>query len=204
MQLYLPGCTGLSPEGIINAVKTLSISGEGIERLQVNGIYNLNMEHLQTLYYYLKVIHTQECHQNQPPVFFHLHSAYSMEFNHEGHSRMIDVDICPKCNEVKMIFSCPKETCTLRRDRRLTECIGCSLCIPRCIECGGCIDSADVEEALCRDVMCTRCWLQLPKCSFCNKPYCRLHANKELCPSRTKEFICSICEAEWDINFAYT
>ena len=50
-------------------------------------------------------------------------------------------------------------------------CRGCGFCIPRCVECGVCVDDVG-EESACSHILCLNCWLLLPKCRICNRPLC--------------------------------
>lgn len=54
-------------------------------------------------------------------------------------------------------------------------------------------NSEEVEEGACGDVLCLECWLKLPKCNFCNKPYCKQHTNW-WCTSSDSSFLCKVCD----------
>lgn len=159
-KLYIPSCTGLTPEGIIRSVKTLTQDSHNLESLKMDGICNLNKEHLETL---------GSCVET------------------------IDVDICSKCSEVRLVYNCPRETCKRKKEHPLTECKGCKLCIPRCEECGGCVGLGEVGEAACEDVLCSDCWLLLPKCNFCNKPYCKRHGDQRCSIPCESGWVCGVC-----------
>lgn len=190
--LYLPGCTSLTPEGVVNVVKTISSpNGHGVKSLQINGIYNLKKEHLQALQSHLQTNQTDQFKQHR--IFFHHYHRNSTPLG-EIKNRPIDVGICPKCDEVRMVFSCPKQSCELKRIRSRGDCQGCRSCIPRCAECGGCVDSEELEEALCGDILCLDCWLRLPKCNFCNRPYCTRHHSCSVLSSELDGFVCSACD----------
>ncbi|OWM76650.1 F-box protein SKIP28-like [Punica granatum] len=195
-KLFVAGCTSLSPEGILDAVKTLISTSNRLRCLRINGIYNLNKDHLQPLQFYLELNQTTLQEPQVPaPIFFHDHGDSTRV--RECNSRSIDVEICPKCDEVRMVFSCPRETCK--------ECRGCIFCIPRCAECGVCVDaSEETEEAVCGDLLCSACWVQLkPKCSFCNRPYCRQHRKQETrCSSGPHGFVCGVCNWEYIENMS--
>ena len=189
IQLLIPGCTGLTPEGVIRAVKTLlSKQGHTLQSLHINGIYNIQKHHLQSLHSYLQL---NTSHQTpQRPI--------------------IDVEICPRCDEPQMVFDCPRKSCKMKIERPNVEehCRGCSTCIPRCRECGVCVDeSEELGEAVCADVLCLDCWLRLPKCSFCNKPYCKHHAEEEkfrCSSSGLSGFVCDVCHAKFVEGLYYS
>lgn len=191
MQLYLPGCMSLTPDGVVNAVKTLTSNSSSLKRLKINGICNLDKEHLQTLKFYLEKNRRAPKESLEPAaIFFHNHAnAKPIE---DCGALSIDVEICPRCDQVRMVFCCPKETCR--------ECRGCIFCIPRCAECGVCFDaSEETEEVVCGDLLCSMCWVRLiPKCSFCNRPCCRQHWKREtVCTSGPDGFICGACDSEY-------
>ncbi|PQQ20798.1 F-box protein SKIP28 [Prunus yedoensis var. nudiflora] len=198
-KLYLPGCTGLTPEGVIGAMKTLSEHHHGLKSLMISGIYNINKEHLETLRPYLEKNLSQQEQSGSWPLLFHEHRDVPT-FRHDKGYTTIDVEVCPKCDEVRMVFDCPRRTCKRKIGRSMSDCRGCNFCIPRCQECGGCVDdSEEVEEAVCADILCSDCWLQLPKCDFCNKPYCKQHAHNGSCPPGSTGFVCDVCCANFNI-----
>ncbi|XP_076947265.1 F-box protein SKIP28-like [Bidens hawaiensis] len=163
-KLRVPQCTSLTPEGIIKAVTTLNQHNVTLKTLKINGISNITKEHLQTL-----------------------HSLLNLD-----DSSSIDVQICPKCDEPRMVYDCPLETCD--RKRATGSCRGCKFCISRCKECGKCVGFGDEDyEAACEDMLCEDCWIKLPKCEFCNKPYCNKHVYKQCAIPGSSHFICEAC-----------
>lgn len=92
-----------------------------------------------------------------------------------------------------MVYDCPLETCERKRTTR--GCRGCKSCVSRCEECGKCVGINDEEEseAACEDKLCEDCWINLPKCGFCNKPYCRNHSYKQFVLSNSSGFVCEAC-----------
>lgn len=183
-KLHVPGCSGLTPDGIITMVKTLSNHGPYLTSLKVNGLYKINHHHLETL----RSILTKNLKKNnKSPNPNHLISS-----NHEKNDSPIDVDICPICNQVRQVFSCSKDDCTRKRN----FCKGCSYCITRCVDCGKCIDEVEEVEAACEHNLCLECWLNLPKCNTCNKPYCSEHAGLGLARDAFEGFVCDSCVAK--------
>lgn len=119
----------------------------------------------------------------------------------------IDMELCPKCNEVQVVYDCPRDSCKrLRHLQQQAECRGCRYCIPRCEECGICIkdEEEEPEEAACPDSLCLGCWLQLPKCSFCNKPYCSDHSDQQCFLPESSGFVCTPCHAKFIENPWFT
>ncbi|KAL1327819.1 hypothetical protein HN51_037814 [Arachis hypogaea] len=173
-KLHIPGCSSITPDGVVAAVTTLCHGSNCLRTLRINGIYNLNREHLRTL---ASCLNNNLQLEQQPPLLYHE--------RHRERERIIDLEACPKCYEAREVYDCPKREC---------ECRACSFCIPRCENCGGCIASEQVEEAACSDILCLNCWLhEHPKCSFCNKPYCRQHTS--WWPnSSDSTFVCRVCQ----------
>ncbi|KAF3972129.1 hypothetical protein CMV_004337 [Castanea mollissima] len=191
-KFFLPECTGLTPEGVIRAVKTLSENHQSLKSLRIHGIYNIKKDHLDTIRSFFQMKLPQQEHQRQQPILFHHRN--SPEYRNEESNPMIDidVDICPKCNNVSMVYDCPRETCKNK------GCKACSLCISRCEECGGCIiESEELEATACGDNLCSNCWLQLPKCNLCNQPYCKLHINHQHRLSSSTGFVCDACHVKF-------
>ncbi|XP_022734006.1 F-box protein SKIP28-like [Durio zibethinus] len=192
-KLYLPGCTGLTPNGVIRAVQTLSVHQHSLESLQINGIYNMNKQHLERLQYYLLTKQIQQqVQQKQQSLFYHTYRKFQA-YRWEEFGPIIDVEICPKCNEVRIVFDCPREDCKRKRDHSLSACRMCKFCIPRCEECGLCVKPGEVEEAVCSDTLCSDCWIQLSKCNFCNKPCCRQHTSLQIRSRGSTGWICVVC-----------
>ncbi|XP_023767236.1 F-box protein SKIP28 [Lactuca sativa] len=170
-KLHVPQCTNLTPEGIIQAVTTLNQHVATLKSLKINGIYNITKDHFQTLCMLMK--------SNEPDT---------------SRQDSIDVGICPKCDEVRMVFDCPLETC--ERKNTIGGCRGCKFCILRCEECGKCVE--EDSEAACEDTLCLDCWIKLPKCGFCNKPYCNKHAYKQCVLPDSSGFVCEACYSTID------
>ncbi|KAL8249828.1 hypothetical protein R6Q59_006696 [Mikania micrantha] len=168
-KLHVPQCRRLTPEGIIKAVTTLNQHNATLKTLKINGISNITKEHLQTL---RSLLHSDNCSS-------------------------IDIEICPKCDEPRMVYDCPLDTCD--RKRATGSCRGCKFCVLRCEECEKCVGFDDEEnEAACEDMLCEGCWLKLPKCDFCNKPYCNKHVYKQCCIPGSSHFICEACYMKID------
>ncbi|XP_016440730.1 F-box protein SKIP28-like [Nicotiana tabacum] len=187
-KLYLPGCTGLTIEGVLGAVKFLTKANHRLKSLSISGIYNVKREDFETLCHLMGINQIQK---KDGKNFYQKRSKPSTLRQESQPS--IDIDVCLKCGEIREIFDCPKNSCERRKQQQLVECRGCFLCIPRCEECGVCTKDEEVGEAACADILCLDCWLQLPKCSFCNKAYCNQHAYQQSLLSGSSGFLCSDC-----------
>lgn len=199
-ELHIPACTGITPEGVLTAVKTLCQRANCLTTLSLNGIYNLQNDHLDVLTSNLRKNLPLEDEPTQQPIYYHKRGSVSA-FKHNENQKIIDLEKCPKCFEVRMVYDCPKVDCN-RKEPRQAQCRGCIFCIPRCENCGGCVGSEELEEVACGDFLCLECWLLLPKCNFCNKPYCKQHTNWWRTSSESS-FLCRVCD-ENSHGYTYT
>ncbi|CAN8244762.1 unnamed protein product [Cochlearia groenlandica] len=151
--IIVTGCTELTPDGIIGCVESLTKKKKNVETLHINGVYGFTKQHLSTL---------------------------STCITRQG---AIDVEVCPKCDQVMLIPSCSRASCCeSQMEMSDRKCRGCRFCVTRCAECIVCLgtECEMIQEAACGglgDVLCLECWLVLPKCRFCNKPYCTNHSS---------------------------
>lgn len=190
LQLSLPGCTKVSIEAIIGMVKQLT-EGRSPElpafsQLRIRGIYGITTEILDTLNRMIaknsgnggRSIRPQQFYKNGEPA-----SAIDEK-------RTVDVEVCPKCKAVRMVYDCTRPTCKSRSELSRQRCRGCTLCITRCEECGTCVDDDDDSaDTFCPDFVCQSCWFHLPKCSLCNRAGCRRH----LLVLNNGSFTCDAC-----------
>ncbi|KAH6830919.1 hypothetical protein C2S53_005843 [Perilla frutescens var. hirtella] len=190
-KLHVPGCTSLTPGGMVRAVQLLTKDNHRLQSLKISGIYGVRKEDLHTLRGLIK--------HKRSKTFIHDYYKFSTMKQIETDSS-IDVDICPKCNEVRMVFDCPRLLCEKQQQKAgAGECRGCESCIMRCVECGVCLKGIqELEEASCADAMCLECWLKLPKCNFCNKPYCSKHVHQQHTVSESTGFICATCHSKFN------
>ncbi|KAM0952749.1 putative 4Fe-4S ferredoxin, iron-sulfur binding, leucine-rich repeat domain superfamily [Dioscorea sansibarensis] len=184
-ELYIPGCTYLTADGVVSVVRRLTERKGKLKRLRLRGLCNISRDHLDSLNFYLGINDHPQC--SKPSVYNHWKS---LPLN-DNDDRPIDVDICPKCKNARLVFDCTRENCRSMK-YRWSVCRGCFFCIARCEECGGCVDFEELgEETVCAHLLCIDCWLQLPKCSMCNRPYCKGHINFR--GSSPAFFVCDQC-----------
>ncbi|XP_042510651.1 F-box protein SKIP28-like [Macadamia integrifolia] len=187
-KLYVPACTSLTANGIVTIVKMLTEHNQDLKHLRLHGMYGITKQHFETILSCLKV---QKEDQKQNISF--LYHKRSFPLVHSDTAPSIDVSICPKCSDVKQVFDCPRDSCKWKKVHPLLECRGCYPCVPRCADCGGCVDLDELDEPACMDILCSECWLRLPKCNLCNRPYCKLHADLGIFLSGGTGFICDAC-----------
>ncbi|MQL76265.1 hypothetical protein Taro_008653 [Colocasia esculenta] len=196
MQLHVAGCSYITADAVVKAVKTLVEHKGSLKQVRLNGVSHITKEHLDILKSILGV--------NHQPSFYS--DWCSQTFNNsKDDGRPIDVDICPKCVSPRLVFDCTRQTCRLMKSRG-GECRGCIFCIPRCGDCGGCVGLQELgEESACSHLLCLECWLRFPKCNMCNRPYCTKHKGSDLtgCSSKMMPagFICQECQRHEDLLF---
>lgn len=121
-QLYLQGCTSLTIEGVISAVNLLTKPNHRLKNLAISGIYNVKTEDFQTLCHLLG-INQMQMKETKKNYYNIRHKLYA--FKQESQPS-IDVDICPKCGEIREVFDCPRDSCKRRMQQQqkqlLIEC----------------------------------------------------------------------------------
>ncbi|KAK6922345.1 hypothetical protein RJ641_012852 [Dillenia turbinata] len=147
-KLSVPGCTRLTTEGIINSLKAVV---PGIKHLRIGGLYGTTHEHFEELNLLLGA--RDEMHQSVlKPHFYHSGNLY-LPYDDD---RTIDIEICPRCKNVRLVYDCPSEGCQMK-EHAAQECRACTLCIARCFQCGRCINDGEYEETFCLEFLCSEC-----------------------------------------------
>lgn len=169
-KLFLPGCNGITAEGVINMVRAHTNQRapgvSGIKELRLRNIAGLTEHQLQSL---LDIMGVEKVPLNGLKPRYYNKNYDSLSWSSE---RPIDVEVCPKCTSVRMVFDCCLDMC-----RENQQCRACLMCTVRCADCGVCVNPDEAEATVCYDYLCTGCWLsQQLKCSHCNRPACSRHA----------------------------
>ncbi|KAG2301972.1 hypothetical protein Bca4012_060307 [Brassica carinata] len=115
----------------------------------------LTKDHYDELFGLLDVDDNVE-QSTQKPRFYHRggdSSCLSCDDDRE-----LDIEMCPKCQNSRLVYDCPAEDCKGKE-----ECRACSLCIQRCFQCGRCINDSEYEETFCLEFLCADCSKQSPK-----------------------------------------
>ncbi|KAJ0987227.1 hypothetical protein J5N97_005583 [Dioscorea zingiberensis] len=178
-ELYILGSTYLTADGVVRVVQRLTECKGKLKRLRLRGLCNISKDHLDRLNYFLGTNDHPQCSKSSIYNYWK-----SLPFD-DNDDRPLDLDICPKCNNARLVFDCTRDNCR-----------GCFFCIRRCEECGCCIDFEELgEETIYNHLLCIDCWLQLPKCCECNRPYCKGHINfNGECSSAL--FLCDQCRED--------
>lgn len=158
MQLCIPGCTRINIQSIVDIVKEYNSYRDvgGIKALRIGGLCGVNLVHFEELKVLLGV-HNMKIESHRKPLFYHRDSIY-LPYDDD---RPLDIEICPRCEKIRLVYDCPAETCRIKRETP-QACRACTLCIPRCAQCGRCINDTEFEETFCLELLCSDCFKQIP------------------------------------------
>uniref|UniRef100_A0A9I9D1S1 F-box protein SKIP14 n=1 Tax=Cucumis melo TaxID=3656 RepID=A0A9I9D1S1_CUCME len=166
-KLCVPGCTRLTIGGIVDNLKAFkSIGGPGIKHLSVAGIYGVTEVHYKELEKLLVGIENLTHLDTCQPRFYR---GGEPRFPSSDGGRAIDIERCPKCMNMRIVYDCPVVGCKgIKGDTdpntNTPRCRACTICIPRCNWCGRCIDETVHEETFCLDLRCIDCGKEISKC----------------------------------------
>lgn len=105
MQLHVPGCTNLTADGVVRAVKWLTEHKGSLESLRIRGLRNIRIDHLDLL---KSLVFKRDIEQVPQQYFYG--NWHSLPPNSDDR-RPIDVDICPKCTNIRLVFDCTRQNC---------------------------------------------------------------------------------------------
>ncbi|KAJ7957618.1 F-box protein SKIP14 [Quillaja saponaria] len=155
IKLSVPGCTRLSIEGIVSILKAFkSMATQGVKHLRIGGLYGVTEKHFEELKFLLGT-DSQMLQEAYKPHFYHRGNLYLSCDD----DRAIDVELCPRCQNHRLVYDCPAEGCK-GKEHATQACRACTLCIARCIQCGRCINDSEYEETFCLELLCYGCWKQ--------------------------------------------
>ncbi|XP_077250478.1 F-box protein SKIP14-like [Tasmannia lanceolata] len=164
-KLSVPGCLRLSTGSIVDSLKALKSQVtpgtnkkkvmSGIKCLRFGGLYGISREHFEELRLLLDADKWQQPKARKPH-YYHLPLSCDDEC-------VIDIEMCPRCQNVRLVYDCPVEGCQGKQPVA-QQCRACIFCIPRCVQCGRCINDNEYEETFCLDLLCLGCW-KLMSCS---------------------------------------
>ncbi|CAI9763152.1 unnamed protein product [Fraxinus pennsylvanica] len=158
-KLSVPGCIKLSIEGVLSNLKFFKSSGKtGIEHLRIGGICIIKDDQLEELRLLIGADKDKQGSANKPR--FYCYGQLYLSLDDEC---AIDVETCPRCQQVRLVYDCPAESCQ-KKPLTSQSCKGCTFCIARCINCGRCLNDTDYEETFCLDLICLGCWMDILNC----------------------------------------
>ncbi|XP_006652433.1 F-box protein SKIP14 [Oryza brachyantha] len=149
-KLNILGCPRLTLDGIISNLKSFNTKAVvGIKHLRVGTLFSLQKEQYEELLSLLSTDKMQEVHSRGPRF---LHANRFLSDCNDGYA--LDIEMCPICQNYKLVYDCPDEGCD---DRKSGNCKGCTVCILRCYKCGRCVDKLAFKESFCLDWVCPTC-----------------------------------------------
>lgn len=158
-ELCVPGCVRLSVDCILLNLKAFKSAGTlGIKHLRISGLNGVTDQHFEELKLLLGVDNHKQLRTHKPR-FYHGEQLYLSCDD----DRAIDIEVCPRCQKVRLVYDCPSESCQ-GKHQSAQLCRACTLCIARCFHCGRCINDCDYEETFCLDLLCLDCFKQLLNC----------------------------------------
>ncbi|KAG7626606.1 F-box-like domain superfamily [Arabidopsis thaliana x Arabidopsis arenosa] len=158
VKIGVPGCTRITIDGILSVLRDLKSSGKlQVKHLQLRGLFGVTKDHYDELIDLLNIDNKVK-QTIQKPRFYHRGEAcVSCDDD-----RALDIEMCPKCQNFKLVYDCPAEDCKGKK-KGSEECRACSLCIQRCYHCGRCIIDTEYEEMFCLELLCAVCSKPTPK-----------------------------------------
>lgn len=97
-------------------------------------------------------------HSNKP----HFYCRWNLYIPRDD-DRSLDIEVCPRCENLRLVYDCPAEGCHGVVGHASQVCRACTLCIPRCSQCGRCISDGEYEETFCLELLCSQCSHHLSK-----------------------------------------
>ncbi|GMH26082.1 hypothetical protein Nepgr_027925 [Nepenthes gracilis] len=159
-KLSVPGCTRLSIDGVVCCLKDFnSLATSRMKHLRIGRLYGITLCHFEELKSVMGIDDDRMPTKNQKPHFY-LRGKFYLSCEDD---RPIDVEICPRCQNLRLVYDCPAENCQGKK-HATQVCRACALCIARCVQCGRCINDGEYEETFCLELVCSSCWKQLLKC----------------------------------------
>ncbi|KAL8150090.1 hypothetical protein V2J09_019898 [Rumex salicifolius] len=153
-KLSVSGCTRLSIDGVLNCLKTFnSAAVSGIKHLRIGGIYGMTERHFEDLKAVMGINNPMTVNAGKPHFYRRGNFFLSVEDD-----RAIDIEVCPRCQNFRLLYDCPVD------EHSVQMCRGCIICIPRCVNCGRCINDGEFEETFCLELLCSVCGEQSLDC----------------------------------------
>ncbi|KZV17305.1 Ribonuclease inhibitor isoform 1 [Dorcoceras hygrometricum] len=158
-KLSLRGCDNLNVDIMLQDLRIFNSLGiPGIKNLRISDHLGITNHHLKEFKLLLGVGIGKKAGSYKPRFYGEGHRYLSLD-----DERAIDIELCPKCNQVSQVYDCPSKSCQVKPGST-QACKACIACVDRCIKCGCCLDNMDYEETFCLDLICLDCLTQLLDC----------------------------------------
>ncbi|CAH8388656.1 unnamed protein product [Eruca vesicaria subsp. sativa] len=157
VKLGVPGCIRISIDGLVSILTDLKSKRKlKVKHLETGGLFGVTKDHYDELLELLDIDNNLEKSIHKPPRFYHKGYTFT---SCDDVVRGIDIEMCRKCENWRIVYDCPAEECKGKE-----ECRACSLCVQRCSQCGRCINGGVYEETFCLEFLCSGCskLLKLP------------------------------------------
>ncbi|KAL8136578.1 hypothetical protein V2J09_002579 [Rumex salicifolius] len=148
-KLSVPGCFRLNIAEMLTTFKSAGVSA--LKQLRIGGLAGVTSEQYEDLKILLRVDDQLQSRPHKPVYYHDSNSCISVDDD-----RPIDIEKCPRCNEVRLVYDCPSESC--QKTEASNSCKACFLCVNRCINCGCCLTNRDYVETFVLDAICLDCW----------------------------------------------
>lgn len=151
-KLSVPGCVRLTADGILRNLKVLMSAGKPrLKYLGVNGLFGMTHQHFEEFKVLLGVDSSKLPSTRKPRFLQGGQLSVSSDDDYA-----IDIEICPKCQQLRVVYDCPSESCQKKKSTA-QSCRACTICIKRCINCGRCLNNCEYEELFSFDNLCLDC-----------------------------------------------
>lgn len=155
-KLNVPGCGRLTADGILWNLKVLKSAGKPrLKYLGIDGLFGMTHQHFEEFKVLLGVDSSKLPSTRKPRFFQGDQLSVSSDDD-----RAIDIEICPKCQQLRVVYDCPSESCQNKKSTAQL-CRACTICIKRCINCGRCLNNCEYEELFSFDLLCLDCYREV-------------------------------------------
>uniref|UniRef100_A0A0D9W6E8 F-box domain-containing protein n=1 Tax=Leersia perrieri TaxID=77586 RepID=A0A0D9W6E8_9ORYZ len=114
-KLNISDCSRLTLDGLISNLKSFNTKAVvGIKQLRVGRLFSLQKDQYEELLSLLNTDKMQEVHSRGPRF---LHANRFLSDCNEGYA--LDIEMCPICQNYKLVYDCPEEGCDDRRSGHL-------------------------------------------------------------------------------------
>lgn len=156
-KLSIPGCSRLSVDLILKSLKELQDSGAfGLKCIKMGGRYDVTLEHFEKLKELLHVENFEQTKTFKPRIY---RGRLSPVHHNEDDDTIIDIERCPRCENIRLVFDCPLDKCHML-ESSVDKCRACIICIMRCCECGRCLNDGGYIETFSFENLCLYCLKQ--------------------------------------------
>lgn len=128
-----------------------SMGAKGVKQLRIGGLYGVTQKHFEELKFLLGS--DGQMQQNAQKPHFYCRGNFYLPCDDD---RDIDIQMCPRCQNLRLVYDCPAEACH-EKYHASQVCRACTLCIPRCVQCGRCINDGEYEETFFLELLCLDC-----------------------------------------------